>query len=479
MKPTGENSEGVWMQYCDMLLRRAVQVGTVEGREGFEMSRGLFRAALELIESDGWQKDGEIQGKIMKVLKQAVKRMGAIKDRMGDRLGRERGDLWRLDLMQFYVHLYEWQGKEMAAHWARIDLVNEQKKFEKKFEPKRKVQETDTVTKRQRTEMRNLEDDTAEGAIKEEEEEMEATGNDWEKLPEEKAGDEGEEDWEEDKSLTREVFPRVREIFDSDEEEVESERDEKGADREGDDDDQMVRGRVVLSDSEEEEMDIRMSEGKKEDRWVKKEGEEDAGQRLKEQIAWSRVILSDSDEEEMEIRMSEGKKDEGGVKREVKEDEDQILENHIYLEHNDRKRGLKADTDVDLGHNDIRGLKIQDLKAETDNKEKNERKQRLKDLLADWDEEEAKTELETKVKIDQDIRDAEDDTRGAVTLGPWRFQLGLEEEEWGNLRLPTTRKEVEMTSSAGSSGRRSLRRMKRRGSTTTTGLGSGIRASHQ
>ena len=409
------------MHYCDMLLRRAVQFGALEGREGFEMSRGLFRAALELIKSDGWQKYGEIRGKIMNVLKQTVKRMGALKDRMGDSLGSEGGDLWRLDLMQYYVHLYEWQRKEEAAHWARIDFVNEQKKFEKKFEPKRKVQETDTVTKRQRTEMGDPEDDTAEGANKEVDEEMETTGNNWrENLLEEKAGDEGEEDWEEEKdekmgkedvwnkSLTREVFPRVREIFDSDEEEGESGREEKGADRVGGDD-----------------------------------------HRLTKQMAQRRKILSDSEEEEMEIRMSEGKKDEGGVKKEVEEDEDQIeTEANIFK--------LKAETDV------------------------SEKKQRLKDLERDWDEEETKTKLETKVKIDHDINDAED-TRGAVTLGPWRFQLVPEEEEWGNLRLPTTRKEVEMTSAAGgqSSGRRSLRRLKRRGSTTTPGPGSGIRASHQ
>ena len=499
-RPTGENEEWVWSKFCDTLLRKAVSLWGVEGRKGLEEGRSLHKAALGLIKSDGWLKYGDIRRKIMEILKRTVHYMGEKMDRM--RMRSERSDLWKLDLLQYYVHLYEFQGKEKAAYWARIDLANELKR--KRLETT--WLETEPV-KRKKTEVDDLQDEEVEEGEEEEEEVTKATvgerkdelleedrmtgrqdeiveegeeeedelleedmrngneegkggeeekeghiekvdrptretiarireifldseeeeevergvdkegevenrmaGNDWrEKLLEEKAG---EEVW--DKSLTREVFPRVREI--SDEEEAESERDEKGANRMG-----------------------------------------DADQRLKKQIARSREILSDSEEEEMEIRMSEGKKDGGGLKKEGQEYEDQTLENHIYLE-----------------HNYMRGLKIVDnMKAEAEDEElkvmeaavveKKRKKQRLEEIIRDWDEEEAKTELDTKankIKIDND-------TTGAETLLPWRFELIPEDEQWGKLEWPTTRK-VELTSAMG---RRCLS-MRRRGCTM------GVGASH-
>ena len=100
---------------------------------------------------------------------------------------------------------------------------------------------------------------------------------------------------------------------------------------------------------------------------------------------------------------------------------------------------------------------------------KKRRKQQLEDLIRDWDEEEAKLETKaSRIKIDHDTRDADNNTRGDVILGPWRFELVLEAEQWGKLELPTTGEVVEMTSTLG---RRSLRSRRR-------GCPTGVEASH-
>ena len=57
----------------------------------------------------------------------------------------------------------------------------------------------------------------------------------------------------------------------------------------------------------------------------------------------------------------------------------------------------------------------------------------------------------------------DNDTRGAETMGPWKFKLIPEAEQWGKVALPTKGKVVKVTSTKG---RRSLRLRRRRCATT-------------
>ena len=164
--------------------------------------------------------------------------------------------------------------------------------------------------------------------------------------------------------------------------------------------------------------------------------------------------------------MAEREKDDRGA--------DQMLKKYISQEHNctlDLKvedNGRESESVINLKtENEDEALTVMEA---VDSKKKR-RKQQLDDLIRDWDEEEAKTELETKasrIKIDHDTRDADNNTRGDVILGPWRFELVLEAEQWGKLELPITGEVVEMTSTLG---RRSLRSRRR-------GCPTGVEASH-
>ena len=162
--------------------------------------------------------------------------------------------------------------------------------------------------------------------------------------------------------------------------------------------------------------------------------------------------------------MAEREKDDRGA--------DQMLKKYISQEHNytlDLKvedNGRESESVINLKtENEDEALTVMEA---VDSKKKR-RKQQLDDLIRDWDEEEAKLETKaSRIKIDHDTRDADNNTRGDVILGPWRFELVLEAEQWGKLELPTTGEVVEMTSTLG---RRSLRSRRR-------GCPTGVEASH-
>ena len=153
--------------------------------------------------------------------------------------------------------------------------------------------------------------------------------------------------------------------------------------------------------------------------------------------------------------MAEREKDDRGA--------DQMLKNHITQEHN-------YTLDLKVEDNGRESESVINLKTENEeavDSKKKRRKQQLDDLIRDWDEEELETKA-SRIKIDHDTRDADNNTRGDVILGPWRFELVLEAEQWGKLELPTTGEVVEMTSTLG---RRSLRSRRR-------GCPTGVEASH-
>ena len=153
--------------------------------------------------------------------------------------------------------------------------------------------------------------------------------------------------------------------------------------------------------------------------------------------------------------MAEREKDDRGA--------DQMLKNHISQEHN-------YTLDLKVEDNGRESESVINLKTENEeavDSKKKRRKQQLDDLIRDWDEEELETKA-SRIKIDHDTRDADNNTRGDVILGPWRFELVLEAEQWGKLELPTTGEVVEMTSTLG---RRSLRSRRR-------GCPTGVEASH-
>ena len=141
-KPRSEDEERVWMQYSDTLLRTAERLRGMEKRKGLEMGFRVHRMALAMIKSDGWLKYWMFRNTIWETLKYTVYYLG---ERM-DRMGREEKDiklLWRLDLLQYYVHLYESQGRRTAAHWAKIELGIEQEKAVKKAEKRREEEKAE------------------------------------------------------------------------------------------------------------------------------------------------------------------------------------------------------------------------------------------------------------------------------------------------------------------------------------------------
>ena len=137
-KPTSEDKEGVWFQYCETLLRTAASLWGMKERKGIEVGWSVHRAALRMIKSDGWHKYWEIQRSIWETLKYTNHYMGERMERMGNE---DIYMLWRLDYLQYLVHLYESQGRKRAAHWAQIELVMEQKKVDKKVEKKHEEEE--------------------------------------------------------------------------------------------------------------------------------------------------------------------------------------------------------------------------------------------------------------------------------------------------------------------------------------------------
>ena len=68
---------------------------------------------------------------------------------------------------------------------------------------------------------------------------------------------------------------------------------------------------------------------------------------------------------------------------------------------------------------------------------KKRRKQSLEEMIQDWEEEEDNLQSSWRQKIDND-------TRGAESLGPWRFELIPDAEQWEKLELPTKRKVVKV-----------------------------------
>ena len=137
-KPTSEDKEGVWLQYCETLLRTAASLWGMKERKGIEVGWSVHRVALRMIKSDGWHKFWEIQRSIWKTLKYTNHYMGERMERMGNE---DINMLWRLDYLQYLVHLYESHGRKRAAHWAQIELVMEQKKVDKKVEKKHEEEE--------------------------------------------------------------------------------------------------------------------------------------------------------------------------------------------------------------------------------------------------------------------------------------------------------------------------------------------------
>ena len=137
-KLTSEDKEGVWLQYCETLLRTAASMWGMKERKGIEVGWSVHRVALRMIKSDGWHKFWEIQRSIWKTLKYTNHYMGERMERMGNE---DINMLWRLDYLQYLVHLYESHGRKRAAHWAQIELVMEQKKVDKKVEKKHEEEE--------------------------------------------------------------------------------------------------------------------------------------------------------------------------------------------------------------------------------------------------------------------------------------------------------------------------------------------------
>ena len=197
-KPTSEDKEGVWLQYCETLLRTAASLWGMKERKGIEVGWSVHRVALRMIKSDGWHKFWEIQRSIWKTLKYTNHYMGERMERMGNE---DINMLWRLDYLQYLVHLYESQGRRRAAHWAQIELVMEQKKVDKKVEKKHEEEEKsegmseekEAVVGKDAEEEDNEESCEDEDNLSEEKEEEEAK----DAIEEEKAKDAGEEHQEE------------------------------------------------------------------------------------------------------------------------------------------------------------------------------------------------------------------------------------------------------------------------------------------
>ena len=196
-KPTSEDKEGVWLQYCETLLRTAASLWGMKERKGIEVGWSVHRVALRMIKSDGWHKFWEIQRSIWKTLKYTNHYMGERMERMGNE---DINMLWRLDYLQYLVHLYESQGRRRAAHWAQIELVMEQKKVdkvEKEHEEEEKSEgmseEKEAVVGKDAEEEDNEESCEDEDNLSEEKEEEEAK----DAIEEEKAKDAGEEHQEE------------------------------------------------------------------------------------------------------------------------------------------------------------------------------------------------------------------------------------------------------------------------------------------
>ena len=197
-KPTSEDKEGVWLQYCETLLRTAASLWGMKERKGIEVGWSVHRVALRMIKSDGWHKFWEIQRSIWKTLKYTNHYMGERMERMGNE---DINMLWRLDYLQYLVHLYESHGRKRAAHWAQIELVMEQKKVDKKVEKKHEEEEKsegmseekEAVVGKDAEEEDNEESCEDEDNLSEEKEEEEAK----DAIEEEKAKDAGEEHQEE------------------------------------------------------------------------------------------------------------------------------------------------------------------------------------------------------------------------------------------------------------------------------------------
>merc|ERR1719239_1282161 len=151
--------------------------------------------ALRMIKSDGWHKFWEIQRSIWKTLKYTNHYMGERMERMGNE---DINMLWRLDYLQYLVHLYESHGRKRAAHWAQIELGMEQKKVDKKVEKKHEEEEKsegmseekEAVVGKDAEEEDNEESCEDEDNLSEEKEEEEAK----DAIEEEKANDAGEEE---------------------------------------------------------------------------------------------------------------------------------------------------------------------------------------------------------------------------------------------------------------------------------------------
>ena len=417
--PQANDGEEEWLCYTEAIkvASESLRHHRYPGRTrevGLQIGWEVHCLAMSVMEKGVWKKFPSLKTMVWKNLKNTV---GFMEDMMQDvdNISSRSRAKWRIDYKTYIDARHEAEGRKNYGF--------------KSEEPKRKLETIamegkSLQLKRQKT---DNEGDMVKGGHRgeglpkaveineEEEEEMETVGNDgrdWEEKKEE-AGD---------KSLTSE-FQRIREIFDSDseEDEAESERDEKGADRV----------------------------------W-------DADQRFYLEHNHMRGLKTEVNGKETVVNL--------------KAETDADLE-HSYMG-GLKMKDLKAETEVDLEQNHMGGLKTKDkgeetvvkLKAEAevdDNlkaedsdvnskaeiMEREKKMQRLKDLVSDWDEEEAKSEV-SKMKID--IKDP--DTRGAVTLGPWRFQLP-DEEEWGSCKVPTTWKEGETISAAGrrSAGRKRLR----------------------
>ena len=103
-------------------------------------------------------------------------------------------------------------------------------------------------------------------------------------------------------------------------------------------------------------------------------------------------------------------------------------------------------------------VKVEDLNVVED--EKRRKKKRLDKLKRDWEEEEDKTEMLKRNacvnKIDYDTTDPE------TVLGPWRFELIPDDDQWGKLKLPNHR----MKRDTSTIGRRSLELRRKRCATT-------------
>ena len=386
-KPRSEDEERVWMQYSDTLLRTAERLRFMEKRKGLEVGFRVHRMALAMIKSDGWLKYWMFRNTIWETLKYTVYYLG---ERM-DRMGREEKDiklLWRLDLLQYYVHLYESQGRRTAAYRAKIDLGIEQKKAEKKAEKgreeeaeeekhfgetKRKlVYEKAITTKNVMKKMRREEVDVKDKAPKNEEDMVEEE----EEEEEVTAGD----------MTGREDANKVEKKAEKRREEEEAEEKEHAG---------QTKCKLELLDSDEDEVKKRMEDRVKDDEEGDKEGEDSAAEKINQRL--ERLTLQD----------------------------------HNYY---------------------------RDLNVEEDEK-RAAKKQRLDELKRDWEEEEDKTETLKRNayvnKIDYDTPDAE------TVLGPWRFELIPEDDQWGKVKLPTER----MKRDSSTTGRRSSER-KRRCATT-------------